>query len=281
MFDRYTEKARRVIFFARLEASNYGSTAIGTEHILIGLLREDHALVRQFVGSVDLAAQIRAEVDKVVKRGERVSTSMEMPLNAEASKVLKLASEEAERLAHRHIGTEHILLGILGLKDSFAASLLTTRGANAATIRERIAQGSASRSVSTERVRYGQPVPSALVALDSFLGSLKANGSQQPADCFHDKGQFVDSSGKRWIGREEIEKGAEVLFARFAKKNASFLVEDTTEDLSGTVVASVVWEIAAVSGDRSKSMLRMSIVFGFTGADWVIVLAQVTPVLLV
>ena len=142
MFERYTEKARRVIFFARYEASQYGSAYIDTEHILLALLREDRPLMRHL--RLDLAPEIRDEIHKVVPRGKRVSTSVELPLSADSKDILRIASEEAERFANPHVGTEHILLGILRVEKSLAAKLLLARGATLNAIREQIAKVSAS-----------------------------------------------------------------------------------------------------------------------------------------
>ncbi len=272
MFERYTQQARRVIFFARYEASQYGSSVIATEHLLFGLLREDRAMMHRLLGRIQLEADIRSEVEKVIKRGKPFATSVEVPLSNESKQILNMAGEEADRLGHRNIGTEHILLGILRLKDSLAATLLTARGAKADAIREQIAKPSVLAST--------QPAREALIVLDDFLGGLQGEGSQQLAAFFHDKGQFIDSSGKRWIGRKEIEKGAETLFVPFAKKNARFSLEGITHGPSETVVASVLWEFATASGDRSNSMLRMSIVLAAAGEAWAIVLAQVTPLVL-
>src|ERR1700738_840226 len=142
MFDRYTERARRVIFFARYEAGQYGSASIETEHSLLCLSREDRALMHHL--RLDLPPEIRDEIEKVIHRGTRVSTSVEIPLSGDSKKVLQFASEEAERLANRRVGTEHILLGILRVEKSLAATLLTARGAKADAIREQIAKVSAS-----------------------------------------------------------------------------------------------------------------------------------------
>jgi Clp amino terminal domain, pathogenicity island component len=272
MFERYTEKARRVIFFARYEASQYGSPVIGTEHLLFGLLREDRAMMQRLVGRIQLELEIRDEVEKAIKRGKPFATSVEVPLSSESKLILSFAGEEADRLAHQHIGTEHILLGILRLKDSLAAALLMARGAKADTIREQIAKPSVLASI--------KPARGAQIVLDEFLGGLQGEGSKQLAAFFAEKGQFIDSSGKRWIGRKEIEKGAETLFVPFAKKNARFFLEGTTHGPSETVVASVLWEFATVSGGQSKSMLRMSIVLAPAGEEWSIVLAQATPLVL-
>ncbi len=284
MFERYTEKARRVIFFARFEASQYGSASIDTEHILLGLLREDRPLMRHL--RLDLAPEIRDEIEKVVRRGERVSTSVEMPLSADSQKILQLAVEEADRLADRQISTQHILLGILRVEKSLAARLLMTKGAKADAIRVQLAQGAASVGASTQRTdatwitgfAAGGLTTGAVTTLDSFLDVLKSGGSGQLADFFHDKGQFIDSAGKRWLGRAEIEKGVKTLLAPFAKRASSFRVEDTTAGPSHTFVVSVLWEFAAASIDRSKSIVRMSIVMTPAEEQWSIVLVQVTPV---
>jgi hypothetical protein len=268
-FDRYTEKARRVIFFARYEASQYGSPFIDTEHILLGLLREDIALMNRYAGPVHSSTEVRTEVERFIERGAPISTSAEVPLSADSKKLLKYAGEEAERFAHRHIGTEHILLGIFRLPDSLAAKVLLGRGAKPNAIREQMAKGSVSALVSTR--------PAGTI-LDAFLGLLKRGTADELATFFHEKGQFIDSSGKRWIGRTEIEKGAETLLAPFAKRNASFRLEDTSAGPSHTLLASVLWEFAVASSDRSKSVLRMSIVLAWADEEWAIVLVQVTPV---
>ena len=120
MFERYTEKARRVIFFARYEASQFGSPYIETEHLLLGLLREDKALTNRFLRSHASVESIRKQIEGHTTIREKVSTSVDLPLSNECKRVLAYAAEEAERLSHKHIGTEHLLLGLLrevGLED--------------------------------------------------------------------------------------------------------------------------------------------------------------------
>ena len=125
MFERYTERARRVIFFARYEASAYGSNTIETEHLLLGLVREDKNLMNRFLSPT---ADIRAKVEANITKLPKVSTSIDLPLSDECKRILAYANEEAERLAHRHIGTEHILLGILREAPCLAARLLGEAG---------------------------------------------------------------------------------------------------------------------------------------------------------
>jgi len=137
MFQRYTEKARRVVFFARYEASQFGSPYIETEHLLLGLLREDKGLTNRFLPSP--VESIRKQIEEHTMPGEKVSTSVDLPLSNESKRVLAYAAEEAERLGHKHIGTEHLLLGLLREEHSFAAQILQERGLRLSSIREQLA----------------------------------------------------------------------------------------------------------------------------------------------
>jgi ATP-dependent Clp protease ATP-binding subunit ClpC len=136
MFERYTEKARRVIFFARYEASQFGSPYIETEHLLLGLLREDKALTNRFLRQHSSVDSIRKQIEGHTTMREKVSTSVDLPLSNECKRVLAYAAEEAERLSHKHIGTEHLLLGLLREEKCFAAEILHERGLKLQTIRE-------------------------------------------------------------------------------------------------------------------------------------------------
>src|SRR6058998_2355179 len=142
MFERYTEKARRVIFFARYEASQFGSPYIETEHLLLGLLREDKALTNRFLRSHASVESIRKQIEGHTTIREKVSTSVDLPLSNECKRVLAYAAEEAERLSHKHIGTEHLLLGLLREEKCFAAEILHERGLRLSTIREELARSS-------------------------------------------------------------------------------------------------------------------------------------------
>src|SRR5512142_3017925 len=150
MFERYTEKARRVIFFARYEASQFGSPYIETEHLLLGLLREDKALANRFLRSHAAVESIRKQIEGHTTIREKVSTSVDLPLSHECKRVLAYGAEEAERLNHKHIGTEHLLLGLLREEKCFAAEILHERGLRLSTIREEL-QRSQSEKVATNR----------------------------------------------------------------------------------------------------------------------------------
>jgi ATP-dependent Clp protease ATP-binding subunit ClpC len=153
MFERYTEKARRVIFFARYEASQFGSPYIETEHLLLGLLREDKALTNRFLRSHASVESIRKQIEGHTTIREKVSTSVDLPLSNECKRVLAYAAEEAERLSHKHIGTEHLLLGLLREEKCFAAEILHERGLRLLAIREELARATQEKAPAQQRNR--------------------------------------------------------------------------------------------------------------------------------
>ena len=136
MFERYTEKARRVIFFARYEASRYGSNEIGAEHLLLGLLRENKALYR-WLPKTNLET-IHRRIDDHLPKKPSISTTIDLPLSSVGKRLLKHAADEANLSEQRNIGTEHLFLGLLDEEDCFAAELLREAGADAAGIRRQL-----------------------------------------------------------------------------------------------------------------------------------------------
>jgi ATP-dependent Clp protease ATP-binding subunit ClpC len=139
MFERYTERARRVIFFARYEASQLGSNSIETEHLLLGLIREGKGLTSRIFSKSHLSMEsIRKEIEGRALYRDKVSTSVDIPLSPESKRVLGYAAEEAERLIHNYIGTEHVLLGLMREEKSVAAGILGEKGMRLAAVREDI-----------------------------------------------------------------------------------------------------------------------------------------------
>jgi hypothetical protein len=137
MFERYTEKARRTIFFARYEAAQLGSPYIETEHLLLGVLREDRALQDRLpAGAVE---QIRKRIEERVPQPEPRSTSVDLPMSKDSRTALTHAAEESKALAHLHIDCCHLLLGILHVENSIAAELLREFGIEHASYREELA----------------------------------------------------------------------------------------------------------------------------------------------
>ncbi|MBP7778767.1 MAG: ATP-dependent Clp protease ATP-binding subunit [Acidobacteria bacterium] len=150
MFERYTERARRVLFFARYEASQLGSISIETEHLLLGLIREGKGLTSRIFQRSHLSLDtIRKDIEGRTVFREKVSTSVEIPFSGETKRVLQYAAEEADRLLHNYIGTEHLLLGLLREERSVAASILMEKGMRLHAVREDIVQLLNEKTTST------------------------------------------------------------------------------------------------------------------------------------
>ena len=184
MFERYTEKARRVIFFARYEASQFGSPYIETEFILLGLLREDKALTNRFLHSRSSVESIRKKIEEHTPIREKVSTSVDLPVSNESKRVMAYAAEEAEQLGHKHIGTEHLLLGVLREDECFAAQLLKERGIELNKVRKELEQVAhvpeqSGRPVSTSTPEFSQDLTQA--ATDGMLEPVIGRASELDA----------------------------------------------------------------------------------------------------
>src|SRR5499433_3388789 len=192
MFERYTEKARRVIFFARYEASQFGAPAIEPEHLLLGLMREDKTLTGRFFPRAQITIEsIRREIEGRTLLRERIPTSVELPLAPETKRVLHFSHEESDRLQHRHIGTEHLLLGLLREERSMAAQILFERGLRLAAVRDEIARQSGADA------RHRKDIPHLL----EFSRDLTEDASNDRLDPL--------------IGREnEIERVVQILCRR-------------------------------------------------------------------
>ncbi len=139
MFEKYNEKARRALFFARYEASKLGSRVIESEHILLGILREGEEAVaevfRRFQVKVE---EIRREIEGERVFVERISSTAELPLSEESKKVLAYASHEAESMLHSAVGSEHLLIGILRVEGCVAMRILAQFGLDVYTVREEV-----------------------------------------------------------------------------------------------------------------------------------------------
>src|SRR5437867_743031 len=146
MFERYTDRARQVIFFARYDASTLASSLIDTEHLLLGLLREEAGITGKIFKRRKLTYEIvRREIEARGRLPAPTSTSVDMPLSAEAKLVLQHASVEAGRMEAPHIDTEHLLLGLLSESDCLAADILTSKGLRLEDVREEIRLQGAAR----------------------------------------------------------------------------------------------------------------------------------------
>ncbi len=139
MFERYTEQARRTLFFARYEAFQLGSAFIETEHVLLGLFREEQSLTSSVFARARLSIDdVRREIEARTARHAPSSDSSQIPFSDETKSVFQYAAQEADRLLHNHIGSEHLLLGLFREERGRAAMILNEQGLRLGAVRDQI-----------------------------------------------------------------------------------------------------------------------------------------------
>ncbi|MEC7584245.1 MAG: ATP-dependent Clp protease ATP-binding subunit [Planctomycetota bacterium] len=139
MFDRFTDRAKKVMSFARQEAMKFNHEYIGTEHILLGLVQEGSGVAANVLKNMNIDLEkIRHEVEKIVKTGPSMVTMGQLPFTPRAKKVLELSMEEASQLSHNYIGTEHLLLGLIRENEGIAAQVMMNLGVKLDEVREEV-----------------------------------------------------------------------------------------------------------------------------------------------
>jgi hypothetical protein len=281
MFERYTEKARRVIFFARYEASQYGSRSIETEHLLLGLLREDRALRQRLLPRPGAAESIRKVIESKITRGERISTSIEMPISGECKQALHFAAEEAERLGRSHIGTEHIIVGLLQVEKSMAATILAACEVTLSGFREFLASEAALGPPTARSTGASHVAAQGTSILLSFLEAMRAGLKEESQQFFAVNARYIDERGRCWAGEEELFSQLGELFAPFAARNAKYKIEEAMRPCEGMYVASLLWEDVPFPEKAPMGLCWMMVTLGreeLPASGWAIYSIQVTPV---
>ncbi len=151
MFERFTDRARRVVVLAQEEARMLNHNYIGTEHILLGLIHEGEGVAATALESMDISLDaVRSQVEEIIGRGMAIPTG-HIPFTPRAKKVLELSLREAMQLGHNYIGTEHILLGLVREGEGVAAQVLEKLGADLNRVRQ-VVVGLLSGGVESERI---------------------------------------------------------------------------------------------------------------------------------
>src|SRR5215207_3647274 len=217
MFERFTDRARRVVVLAQEEARMLSHNYIGTEHILLGLIHEGEGVAAKALESLDISLEaVRAQVEEIIGQGQQ-APSGHIPFTPRAKKVLELSLREALQLGHSYIGTEHILLGLIREGEGVAAQVLQKLGADLNRVRQQVIQllsgfqGKESASSGSSSSSSSSDAPSSSLVLDQFGRNLTQDARESKLDPV--------------IGREqEIERVMQIL-SRRTKNNPVLIGE--------------------------------------------------------
>ena len=258
MFERFTDRARKVMALANQEAQRFNHEYIGTEHILLGLVKEGSGVGANVLKNLEVdLRKVRLEVEKLVKSGPNMVTMGKLPQTPRAKKVIEYAIEEARNLNHNYVGTEHLLLGLLREKDGVAAQVLMNLGLKLEDVREEVLN-LLGASIEAEEA---EPTP---------MGEHKKGKSKTPAlDSFGRDLTEIARQGKLdpVIGRQrEIERIVQILCRR--QKNNPVLLGEAgvgkTAIVEGLAQKIVDGDIPELLADRRIVVLDLAMMVAGT-----------------
>jgi ATP-dependent Clp protease ATP-binding subunit ClpA len=248
VFERFTERARQVVVLAQDEARALKHNYIGTEHILLGLLREEEGLAARVLESLDITVEeVRAQVARIVGQGDEVTTG-QIPFTPRAKKVLELSLREAVSLGHNYIGTEHILLGLMRENKGVATRILLDFDADAAKVRNEVLgmlSGPGSRPVAPDTMQRPRPIPPEVV---EELKTLRAE-----TEAAIDAGEFeraakLGARERKLMRDAGIEAHPERVLGRLVPSGAGRVAETRLSIVLGVVLATIAFPLGLLIG---------------------------------
>jgi uncharacterized protein (TIGR02246 family) len=295
MFERYTEQARRVIFFARYEASMYGSPQIASEHLLLGLLNDKSGPVPAALRDAGTLESIRADVEARITIGERIPTHVEIPLSEDSRNILQYATDSADQLGHRRVEAVHLLIGILREESCLAATVLLALGLNASEINETAARTRETQAPSpaVAEALYvesyaAEPIdslPGVAATIDvgrairGALDAWKDRNAGSVAEFFDSDALLSDLRGDLWTGRDGIRQGLQKFFAKLPKGSSPGELTDLRSIRGEAWLATVSWTPAKQAKAKKRpGTLRLIAVLNRKEYGWRIVWAHLIKV---
>lgn len=271
MFERFTDKARRSIFFARYEATQYQSATIEAEHLLLAILREDKAVAafihRRATGRRD---DIRRKIEEHTRSRslKKSSTSVEVHLSQECHRILKKAAAEADRLGDPHIGTEYLFQALLSEQGCSAATLLQEMGVKAADFRGELERGTIGQGV--------RPLPA---VLEDFVQAWIDRDLELFIGFFHDDSLLIDERGNRLEGRAPIAAYCAGIRGGTNSVNTSRVTLGEIRYLQDRIaIVPLDWEFANPVAGQPPLLVRSLLIMRNQDGEWLIAAAQLTEV---
>jgi ATP-dependent Clp protease ATP-binding subunit ClpA len=265
MFERFTDRARRVVVLAQEEARLLNHNYIGTEHILLGLLHEGRGVAANALQSLGISLEaVRQQVEGIIGRGQQ-APSGHIPFTPRAKKVLELSLREAHQLGHDYIGTEHILLGLIREGEGVAAQVLVRLGADLNRVRQQVIrllhghQGKESASSMDPGGPWrGRDVPSGGTALESRLSAIEQRVGTGPATADLDEQiAQVQRDKESAIDAQDFERAGS-LRGRERQLLADKTARQQQWEAAHPGLASLAEQVQRLSGDmeRLRALLR-------------------------
>jgi len=274
VFERFTEKARRVVFFGRYEASEAGSRSIEIEHILLGMLREAPGLFVAQDGTPKKTA-IEATIRSRLATGPRISASVDLPLSEECKQLVYKAVSEAERWGSRHVDVEHFVAAMLRERGSSAARLLEAAGITAESFVTSMSGAHAAGGLATAEA-LKEALHQVFKGMEFFWNEQESYGF---AGLFTTGGELIDVLGAVWTGQHGIAE-AICAFDRLAMEFVAIKMKDDYYQLIGerNALARVRWDVELRESGRKVGGVLSTFVLENAEEGWRILLGHNTRI---